>query len=126
VPKPPVVEPPPPKPVSHALRNAGFVVGGAGIVSLGAGLGLGGLALSKKNASNAPGNCGAGDVCTAQGQALRTGAIQAATVSTALVIVGGAATVTGVVLLAISPKADDKQAPEVSVGPLGASLRFRF
>ena len=45
-------------------RIAGFAVGGAGVVSLGVGIGLGALAISKKSASNAPGVCNAADVCT--------------------------------------------------------------
>ena len=112
--------------MSPALRIAGFAIGGAGVVSLGAGIGLGAIALSKKNASNGPGNCNAADVCTAPGQKLRLDAIQAATASTALFVVGGAALVTGVVLLATAPSSKPVPAAEVALSPFGATLRGRF
>jgi hypothetical protein len=100
-----------------------------GIAALAGGFGAGALAISKKNASNAPGNCNATtDVCTSlAGQQLRLDAIHAATASTTLVIVGGAALVTGIVLVATAPKkpATDPSVG-VSLGPLGGSIRIRF
>jgi hypothetical protein len=120
----------PPKPVSSGQRIAGFVVGGVGVVSLGVGFGFGALAISKKNASNTGGHCNADDVCDMVGHQLRVDAVQAATVSTVLVAVGGAALVAGVVVLATAPSSKSKaQAPPsafLSLGPLGASLHGHF
>jgi hypothetical protein len=140
-PPPPPVDPPkPPPPASPARRIAGFAVGGAGVVSLGVGIGLGALALSKKSASNQAGFCNASDVCTAAGQQLRLGGIQAANASTALFVIGGAALGTGIVLLATAPTNQPPSRsgtlrgsqtppwfdPELSVGLGGATLRARF
>lgn len=122
---PPPPPPPPPKPASSGQRVAGFVVGGVGVVSLGFGFGFGASAISKKNASNADGHCNAQDVCDMVGHQLRVDAVQAATASTVLVVVGGAALVGGVVLLATAPSS--KRAPVgLSLGPLGVSIGGRF
>jgi hypothetical protein len=125
------VEPPKPlAPVSQTRRIAGFAVGGAGVVSLGIGIGLGALAISKKNASNQPGVCNASDVCSSAGQQLRMSGIQAANASTALFVIGGAALGTGIVLFVTAPssrpKHDARRVPELSLGLGGATLRARF
>ncbi len=128
-PPPPPPEPPP-KPVSPAQRNAGFAVGAVGVVGLGVGIGFGVMAISRKNASNAPGFCDANDVCTMAGQQLRIDGVHAATASTALIVVGGAALGTGIVLIATAPspgpKRDLAPSAHLSLGPLGASLTTRF
>jgi hypothetical protein len=115
--------------VSPAQRIAGFTIGGVGLAGLGAGIGLGVLALSKKNASNADGHCNTADVCDATGHQLRVEAIQAATASTGLFIGGGAALALGVVLVATAPskpKAESAPSARLTFGPLRASIDGRF
>ena len=106
------------------------MVGGAGVASLVAGFGVGGLALSKKNASNAGGNC-PNDTCNAAGQALRQQALGAATASTALVVVGAVLGGAGGVLLFTAPSSTPKgsgatPAPEVSLGLGTIAMRLTF
>ena len=120
---PPPPAPPPPPPPSGRRRVAGFVVGGVGVVGLGVGAALGGLALSKKSASNADGHCDAADHCDGAGLALRSQGLTAATGSTVGFVVGGAALVTGIVLVATAPSAKE---PAVALGPGGASLSWRW
>ncbi len=118
-------EPPQPPP-STTQRTAGLVVGGVGIASLAVGFGFGGLALAKRNASNAPGNC-TNDVCVGAGPGLRSDAIQAATVSTALVVVGAAGAIAGGVLVLTAPKgAGGAPTPQVSLGMGTIHLRLTF
>jgi hypothetical protein len=126
-PPPPVA--PPPRPVSSARKIAGFAVGGVGVAALGAGIGLGVQAIVKKNASNAGGHCNAADVCDETGHQLRVDAVHAATGSTVLFALSGAALVTGIVLVATAPSSkpkDDGASAALSVGPFGFSIRGRF
>jgi hypothetical protein len=123
--------PPPPPEVSPTQRNAGFAVGGIGIAALAVGAGLGGLALSKKNASNANGNCNSADMCTPTGLQLRSDGIHAASGSTALFAIGGVALVVGVVLVATAPSSnkptsDNAPTARLSLRPLGLSIDGRF
>ncbi len=128
----PEVEPPPPPPPPTTQRSAGFVVGGVGIASLLAGFGAGAAALSKKNASNAPGGgCSSDDVCTTMGQTLRQDAIQAATASTALIVVGAVGVGVGGLLVLTAPSATPKgagstSAPQLSLGLGTFALRMSF
>jgi hypothetical protein len=130
-PPPPVITriepppPPPPPPPSGRQRVAGFVVGGVGVIGLGVGAGLGGMALSKKSQSNADGHCDAADRCDGTGLALRNQGLSAAAGSTVGFVVGGVALVTGIVLVATAPSAR-KPAPVVALGPGGASLSWRW
>ena len=125
----PPVETPPPE--SPKQRTAGFVLGGIGIASLAGGFAAGGIALSKRNASNATGFC-TGNTCTTQGLALRTDAIHAATASTALVVIGAAGLGVGALLLITAPSTGPKGAgsappqPEVSLGLGTIAARWRF
>ena len=123
-PPPPNVAPEEPKEAPRAVwgpqRIAGLAIGAAGVVGVGVGAGLGGLAIAKNNASNANGHCRAGNHCDATGVSLRSASITAGNASTALFVVGGALVVTGVVLFVTAPK----PAPtEVALGPGGVVVR---
>ena len=131
---PPEVPADPAPPPSTKQRTAGLVVGGVGVSSLAVGFNFGGVALQKRNASNAPGVC-TNDVCNPAGNglALRADAIQAATVSTALVVIGAAGTVAGGVLWLTAPSATPTPkgtgvigAPQVAVGPGTIAVRLAF
>jgi hypothetical protein len=130
-PPPRVVPPPPPPPPPPApqgvpaRRIAGFVIGGAGLVGVAVGAAFGVRALDKKSDSNAGGHCDAQDTCDAQGLALRSDALSAATASTVGFIVGGVALGTGIVLIATAPSARPA-VPRAAVGPGGASLAWRW
>jgi hypothetical protein len=105
-------------------RVAGIVMVGAGAAALIGGGALGGLAIARKNQSDAAGGgCDATtDVCSTAGMALRKDALGVATASTVLVIAGAAIAGTGVVL-AVTAR---PRAPRLAVGPAGASLSWRW
>ncbi len=108
---------------------AGIVIGGVGIVGLGGGIGAGLLAMSRKSASNAGGDCVAStDVCTPAGTKLRASAINAATASTILFAAGGAAFVAGGVMLLTAPSGRKAPAPATGLvlGPGSVSLVGRL
>jgi hypothetical protein len=102
----PAPAPPPsaPGPRIHweAHRVSGVVVGAAGAVALVAGTVFGGLAISKKSASN-DGPCNAADYCNADGRALRADAIRDGNVATASLFAGGAAVASGLALFFTAP-----------------------
>lgn len=127
----PLPPPPPPPPPSHAAstqRIAGFVVGGLGVVGLGASFGLGGVAIAKKNESNgAGGGCNAEtDTCSVAGMALRSEGLGLATGSSVAFFVGLAAVGTGIALVVTAPSSKQPTVPSVAVGPTGASLTWRW
>ena len=83
------------------LRVAGLALGGLGVAGLAAGAALGGLAIAKKDESNA-GPCDAGrDVCSPEGLALRSDAITAATGSTVAFVVSGVLLAAGATLVVL-------------------------
>ncbi len=116
IPPPPASTPPPlpttspsgdapPPGVSLPQRKIiALAVGGVGVVGVGLGTFFGLSASSKLSDSNAPGNCSAGNHCTAAGGQLRNDAQSAATISTIAFIVGAAAIAGGVVLWFTAPK----------------------
>lgn len=124
-PLPVTPEPPAPKEAPStglgAQRIAGIVVGTTGLVSLGVGSALGLIAMQKKKESN-DGPCHDGNHCNAVGVKLREDAITAANASTALFVVGGAALVTGVMLLAVAPKKKKDPSAAIRVGPTGVEV----
>jgi hypothetical protein len=96
-----VSEEPPPanRSIAHPVGFTGISVGAAGIV---VGSILGGLAISKNNASDA-GHCDIDNYCDSVGTSLRREAQGVANASTALFALGGAFLVGGIVLVAIAP-----------------------
>lgn len=123
-PAPPAPPPPPPPSGPSPRKVAGFVVGGAGVIGLGASFALGGMALGKKAASNEGGCDAASNVCNAAGQAIRKEGLSLATGSTIAFAAGLAAIGGGVALIATAPSA--RAAPTAAVGPRGASLTWRW
>lgn len=94
-----------------ALRIAGFVVGGVGVVGLGVGAVMGGLAASdKSNAETDPALCGGGS-CTDTGRQVVEDARTKALVSTVLLPVGGTLLAGGVVLLVVGTLQGKKSDP---------------
>jgi tetratricopeptide (TPR) repeat protein len=104
----------------EAMRDAGIGVGVVGLVTLGVGLGVGGVALSRL--STAEESCGAAvglaeeNQCTTQeGADALSSASDLATASTILVIVGGGVTVLGLGLFLFAPSDEsegDESMPE--------------
>lgn len=123
---------PKPVPADRGLggqRIAGIVIGSAGIVGLGVGIGAGLLAKSKYDDSLA--YCPDPDkpnACTAPAKPLREGALSAGTASTVAFVVGGVALAGGVVLFLTAPgRGEPRQAirtvgVQASLGPGQAGL----
>jgi hypothetical protein len=114
------------RPIGRSLGFTGIGLGGAGLV---VGAILGGLAISKNNASD-DGHCDAGDFCDAVGAQLRREAQGYGNGSTAAFIVGGAFLTAGIVLVATTPGAKDKAAAssgtKVYVGLNQVGIRGTF
>ena len=83
----------------------GWVVGAAGLVGLGVGVGFGIRALAKKSAFDE--QCPNAPSCSQVGLTLRDEGITAGTVSTIGFIAGGVLAASGVVLVLTAPSADD-------------------
>jgi len=119
----------PPPPSSSPLRTAGFVGINVGVVGLGVGAILGGIAWSKNSASKEPGRCDANNVCAdPNDKQLRLDAISFGNGSTAAFVIGGVLLGGGIILVAASPKGktnDRSSAPQTSlfVGPSGVAVR---
>jgi hypothetical protein len=116
----------PPASGSSTMRTTGWILGGAGVVGLGVGAVLGGLAMSQAgNAKNDPTLC-PNKVCTTAGRAEIDGANGKALGSTIGFIAGGALLATGVVLLVVSGPSAKKEAAQASLvpsaGPGGGGL----
>lgn len=96
-------------------RTAGLVVGIAGVLTAGAG----GLvaAAAKKTYDDAANNCDTRNVCNQKGYDDRTQAIQAANGATALVGLGAAALLTGVILFATAPRKTTAPTTALVAGP---------
>jgi hypothetical protein len=107
---PPVDEDP-----GRGLRIGGGVALGLGAVGLGAGFTFGAIAKSK--ADSAKKVCNAGTCSTQQGVDDMRSASSAANVSTALVVVGAAAAVTGTVLLIVAPRSGARPAAALTISP---------
>jgi hypothetical protein len=113
-------------------KPLGFAVAGAGVVALGIGGVLGGLAISTNNKAN-DGLCDANNFCKADGLVLRSDAVQLGNASTAVMIVGGVVLLGGVVLVATAPsKVKEKKplpgglAANVELTPAGFRVRGSF
>ncbi len=109
----------------HTQRIVAVSVGAVGVVGLALGSVFGAGALGKKSDSNAAGHC-TGNVCDAQGVALRQDAVSAGDRSTVAFIVGGVAVAGGAVLWFTAPSGRTEVAPAVGGGTYGAVLRGRF
>jgi hypothetical protein len=123
----PVPVAPPPKPAavtkivvppreSSGQRTAAIVVSGAGILALGAGVFFGLQARGQLDDSNA-GHCREGNLCDAEGVALRDDAKGSAMISTVAFGVGAAALIGGAVLWLTAPKTR-------TVGVTGIRVQF--
>jgi hypothetical protein len=116
---------PAPTPSSSSLPTVGLVVGAFGLVGLGAGGVLGGLALDDKNKArcDASGTCDPGYLGDAR--TLATG-------STIAFIAGGALVATGAILILVAPKSDGSTVGTLTAAPLlgtnvgGIDLRGSF
>lgn len=97
---------------SSAQLVTGITLTAVGIVGIGVGAAFGGVAI-KKHDDQAP-FC-RNDVCVAEGKALNDEARTAGTISTAAIVVGSAALVTGVVLWALAPAVGDQDSALVIV-----------
>jgi len=91
-------------------KPLGFAVAGAGVVALGIGGVLGGLAVSTNNKAN-DGLCDTNNFCKADGLALRRDAVQLGNGSTVVMIVGGVVLLGGVVLVATAPSKSKEKKP---------------
>lgn len=99
---------------SRPLRTVGLVAGGVGVAGLVAGGVVGGLALGKWHTSES--ECESATQCSNHAQSVsdHSSATSLATVSTALLIVGGVALATGVTLFFVAPKKEGAAAPPPS------------
>ena len=106
---------PPPDGSGRAMRVAGLVVGGAGILTVGVGAVFGLTASSKNNDAKALCN---GDACTSRRAITLTDeASTAATASTVLVVGGGIAVVAGAALFLLAPSRSVGTASSLRVEP---------
>jgi hypothetical protein len=103
-------------------RIAGVAVGGAGVLGIAAGSILGALTLKKVSDSKSQGNCNATlSVCNQTGLDMQADAKTMAHGSTAAFVVGGAAVVAGIVLIATGGRAGPlKETGRWTVGPMAS------
>jgi hypothetical protein len=106
----------------NTQRIVAVTVAGVGVVGLVVGSVFGARALGRKSDSNADGHC-TGNVCDAQGVALRKDAVSAGNVSTVAFIVGGVAVAGGAVLWFTAPSSHVELGPAALGGAYGAALR---
>jgi tetratricopeptide (TPR) repeat protein len=110
-------------------RKAGFVALGAGAAGLVAAGVLAGLAVGKKDESNA-GPCDAGNICDNEGLELRAQAVSLANGATAALVVGGVLAAGGLALVLVAPSPGPAKQPvkaaRVSLGPGSVWLRGSF
>jgi hypothetical protein len=112
----------PPEPAGGlpAQAIAGWVVGGVGVVGVAVGIGF--AALTKIRNDESLEHCPTDpNVCDAAGVALRDEARESQSVSIAMLVIGGAALVTGIVLVATAPS-ESHQA--VRLERDGLTIRF--
>lgn len=121
--------PPATKPTNSPLRTIGIVGISLGAVGMGAGAILGGLAISKNNASKDPRHCDTRNVCDQVGLDLRNESLTLGNGSTAAWIVGGVLATSGVVLFAMGGKkktSGDEAQTGLWLGPTSAGLHGRW
>ncbi|MEO7110967.1 MAG: tetratricopeptide repeat protein [Polyangiaceae bacterium] len=114
------------KPKSTTQRTLGIAVIGLGVAGLATGSIFGVIAKSKNDDALAN-HCGGGSLCDAQGLTLTNEARSSATIATISFSAGGAALLSGVVLLLTAPKsslsrAAVRVAPSLSARSAGLSL----
>ena len=117
--KPPVIIPP--APVRPWQKPLGWTTAGIGAASLITSGMLSGVAVSKKNASNADGHCGENNVCDDVGKPLRDEAMSFANGATATFVIGGVLAAGGLVLVLTAPKAKKEQEASRQTGGLSLS-----
>lgn len=115
---------PPKEPSRPWRKTAGFVVGAAGLASVGIGAFFGGRAIQKKNESDAS-HCLPGNLCDAEGVLLRDEGLTAATASTALFVAGGILVAGGAILVFTAPSVANGSVT-VSLSPRSVELRASF
>ena len=115
---------PPPKGTSK-MKIAGFVVGGAGVASLGvAGVFL---AMRQSAISKLDGACGAtGQTCPANLASTNSSGKTDSTVFSITAIAGGALVAGGVTLIILAPSSKSTPAVGVNLAPTGATLAGSF
>lgn len=111
-----------PSPWLSPMAIAGMAVGGAGLVAMGIGVGLGFVA--KSTYDDSLGECEDERFCTPAGLDMQDTALAEATAGTVVFVLGAAALVGGGVLFYFALSDDD--AVEAAVGPGSLTLRTRF
>ncbi|CAN5130497.1 hypothetical protein BH11MYX1_BH11MYX1_44440 [soil metagenome] len=125
-PPPEVAEPEVPDTTGHGQRVAGTVVASIGVVTIGVSAYLG-LAARKKYNDALSAHCmGMTDACDAQGLADTHAARSSANTATILFGVGAAATITGILVYIIAPKAASSPERAVYVVPTVSSEGVGF
>jgi len=126
-PPPDTIKPPPDAKASFfsppRIVGLGLGVVGAGVLVGGAVLGS--MAIEKRDASEAGGNCIA-NRCNEMGLALRQESLAAANASTGLFVVGGVAMAAGLTLILIAPKQTAPVQANVVLGPSSLYCVGRF
>jgi hypothetical protein len=113
-----VVDPGPVRAWQKPVGWTAIGVGGASLITMGI---LSGIAVTKKNASNADGHCGANNVCDNVGLPLRDQAMSLANGATATLVIGGVLAAGGLVLVLTAPKANKEQDAAGKTGGLSLS-----
>jgi hypothetical protein len=103
---------PAPAPARSWQLPAGLVAGGAGLLGIGVGAVLGGLAIGRNDASKADGHCNASNGCDDTGFALRTESLALGNAATAAMVAGGVLVAGGVVLVVLAPRGAKPPAPK--------------
>src|SRR5262249_1134827 len=118
----PAPAPAPAAPFWGPQRIAGLAVGGAGVAGVIVGAGFGVRALNKNSDSKQ--SCSPTDpnFCNDTGVSLRNDARTAATISTAAIVIGGAAITGGIVLFATAPSAKKPEAARLELAPRAGGL----
>lgn len=88
-------------------RTAGWIIGGAGIASLGVGAGFGINSLAQS--SQAKDHCDANNICDAQGIRYRDAAMKSGDISTITTIAGAGALLGGIVLVLTAPRSTTRE-----------------
>jgi hypothetical protein len=102
-------------------RSLAVAAAGVGVACIGVGAFFGVRTIQKKNESNEGGHC-TGNLCDDTGLALREEGFTAATVSTVMFVVGGAAIAGGAVLFFTAPKGAPVKA-QAAIGPGTFAIR---
>jgi hypothetical protein len=130
-PVPSDTKPEPPAPgATHATlgtqRLVGIGLGGGGVLGVLIGSIFGGLALSKLNASNGPGECAADNHCSESGASLRYAAQDRATVSTVGFVMGGLLLAGGAATYFTAPHPDKTVGLTIVPTGLGVAVAASF